>query len=461
MVTAFSAINYLAFPGEVFGYGLYVVASLPVFFLAAWPIAHFWMPFFHEMRLTSVYEYFERRYDVRVRLLASLLFLLWRLFWMATTLYATATMLAVMVGIPAYVVILCGGGLATLYTAVGGMRAVVWTDVAQFVVLFSGIILGLVFATDQGLRDVITLAYEGGRLKPFVPFDPEFLSPSPFVRMTLWSSLLGVFVAFLARYGADQVVMQRYFSARHLRDARRGLWLNAVAAVISLVLLSLFGLALYAFAVNSGALEGIEALSASQRNALMMRQWSGLIRSFPNGVTGLVIAGLLAATMSSLDSGVNACSAACMTDLYPRLRVGQRLVAPDSLQHLLTLALGSLTVLIALLFIPAVSRHNSLFMLVNKMINGMGSPLLCLFICGMFLRRTNAPGVFWGGCIGVVASLSISLGVQGLSLQYYALANLMAALVPCVLLSWVVNCFGYRDHPERLRWTWFAWRSRS
>ena len=84
MVTTFSALNYLAFPGEVYSYGLYVLISLPVFFLAAIPIVYVWMPFFHRMKLVSVYEYFEKRFDWRVRALASGLFICWRLFWMST-----------------------------------------------------------------------------------------------------------------------------------------------------------------------------------------------------------------------------------------------------------------------------------------------------------------------------------------------------------------------------------------
>jgi len=146
MVTVFSAINYVALPNEVFGYGLYVTVALPVFFVAAWPITRIWMPFFHAMRLTSAYEYLERRFDGRVRCLASGLFILWRLFWMATALYASGQILAVLTGLSTAAVILTCGLAATVYTAVGGMRAVMWTDVAQFCVLFGGIALVVVGA---------------------------------------------------------------------------------------------------------------------------------------------------------------------------------------------------------------------------------------------------------------------------------------------------------------------------
>ena len=87
MVTVFSAINYVVLPNEVFGYGLYVIVAFPVFLLAAWPITKIWMPFFHSMELTSAYEYLERRFDGRVRSLASGIFILWRLFWMAMIAY--------------------------------------------------------------------------------------------------------------------------------------------------------------------------------------------------------------------------------------------------------------------------------------------------------------------------------------------------------------------------------------
>lgn len=465
MVTVFSAINYVALPNEVFGHGLYVVAAFPVFFLAAWPVTRVWMPFFHNMQLTSVYEYFERRFDRRVRCLASGVFILWRLFWMATALYASGTILAALAGLPPVAVMLVGGLAATIYTSIGGMRAVMWTDVAQFCVLFGGLALGLVLATaDGGLGDVIEVARAGGRLQPFVPFDPEFVSFSPFVRMTLWSALIGVFVAFLARYGADQVVMQRYFSARDLSSAQRGMWLNACVSVMALSLLVLFGLAVYAQAVKSGALDSIQwnALSAAERKGLAMRQLAVTIRSFPAGVTGLVAAGLLAATMSSIDSGVNACSAAYVTDFC-----GQRTARRNNgvamglgLDRVVTLCLGAMVTCLALALIPLVGRTNSLFMIVNKLINGLGSPLLALFLLGMFTRWANGPGMFIGGLAGFAAALLISLRVHGLALQYYAAVNLTAALVPCCACSFLCSALGHPSTPEQRQWTWRAWRRR-
>ncbi len=462
MVTVFSAINYVALPNEVFGYGLYVVVALPVFFLAAWPITRIWMPFFHDMQLTSAYEYLERRFDGRVRCLGSGLFICWRLFWMATALYASGQILAVLTGLSTVSIILICGLAATFYTSVGGMRAVMWTDVAQFCVLFGGIGLGLALVGgESGIGQIIAVAREGGRLKPFVPFDPDFLSFSPFIRMTLWSGFLGVLVAFLARYGADQVVIQRYFTARSLTAAQRGLWFNAFVSVLSLSLLALFGLAIYAHAVKTGALAGVnwEALSPLQKNGLAMGQLAAVIRAFPAGVTGLVAAGLLAATMSSIDSGINACSAAWMVDFHPRLF---RPAAPKTnslalMDRRLTLVLGILSTAMALSLIFLVGPRNSLFMIVNKMINGLGSPLLVLVMLGMFSRKVNAPGMLTGGIVGIIASLVISFSVRHLALQYYAVANLLVTIVPCYLFSLVAGRLKHVQSNENISWTWWAW----
>jgi len=462
MVTVFSAINYVALPEEVFGYGLYVIVALPVFFLVAWPITRFWMPLFHAMRVTSAHEYLEYRFDVRVRILGGVIFILWRLFWMATALYAAGTIMGALIGLSPPGVILVCGLVGTVYTAVGGMRAVMWTDVAQFCVLFGGIVLGLVLAIgDGGISGILAVAREGGRLKPFLPFDTEFLSPSPFVRMTLWSGLIGVFVAFLARYGADQVVMQRYFSARSLHAAQRGLWFNAVVSVLSLSILAIFGLAVYAYAANSGGLEGYDwnTLSAVQRKAVARKQLALLIKSFPAGATGLIAAGLMAATMSSIDSGINACSAIYMTDFHERLFSCPAAKTDTSiwLSQALTLTIGLLSTGLALGLIPLVGQTNTLFMIVNKVVNGMGSPLLVLFVAGMFTRWANAPGVLIGGAIGVTASLFISLGVRDLSLQYYAVANLLATIFTCYVISKIAVWFGYTQDEKCLNWTWKTW----
>lgn len=432
MVTSFSAINFLALPGEVFDYGLYVLASFPVFFLSAWLVAKFWMPFLLSREMVSLYEFLERRFDYKVRALASGLFLIWRFFWMATALYATARIMGVLTGVPLPAVILAGGVVATLYTAAGGIRAVMWTDVLQFFVLFGGILLGVVFAL-SGEGDALEIAFDGGKLRPFAPFDASWFSLDPTLRMTFWSALFGVSAAFLARYGADQMVVQRYFTAKNLSAARKGLWLNAFVSVLSLSLLVLFGLAVYVHSVRTGAISShVSAIGLIAR----------MIRDFPAGVTGVIAAALLAATMSSIDSGINSCSAAYLTDFHSRFF---RRPLPGMV---LSGCIGAAVTLLALLAIPLLAEANTLFMIVNRFINGLGSPLLTLVLLALIPGRFNAKGVFYGGIAGLAASLAISFGVKSLALQYYAVVNLAVTMLCCLLLS---VFFDWKGRPGNFR----------
>lgn len=438
MVTVFSVINYMALPTEVFANGIYVIISLPVFFIAAFLVCKIWIPFFYNMKLTSVYEYFEQRFSNKVRVLASIVFIVWRIFWMATALYAAGMLLSRISSMSIIWVIIISGVVATAYTGIGGIRAVMWTDCLQFAVLFGGIVIGL-YAALKGaeLTNFLETAYQGGRLKPFYPYDPEFFALDPGIRISFVSGIVGVTVAFLTRYGADQVVVQRYFTAKSLKAAKRGVWLNAFAAFFALSLLVVFGIAIYVNAVNSGALAGIDinTLPIVKRKALATGEFVQTIKNLPPGVFGLVVSGLLAATMSSIDSGINACTNAFVTDILPVLGARRKKSEPSNM--LIVCLFGLLSTALGIVLVVLVGHTKSIFVIVNQVVNALGCPLLALFILGMFSKRTNAFGAFWGGLTGFIFSVLFSLVYEGIALHYYAVVNLLVTLGVIYLLSGV------------------------
>lgn len=420
MITLFSAVNFLAFPTEVMDHGLYVLVALPVFILVALPVTRIFIPFFHGKKLTSVYAWLEQRFDRNVRLLASGLFILWRLFWMATALHASALILGMITGIPYSILLIGAGSVAAFYTALGAMRAVMWTDVIQFVVLLGGIGAALWIAVSSqptGWSGIWSEAAANGHLRPFHPFDPEFLSWRPTIRITLWSGVIGTFVAFLTRYGADQMVVQRYFTARTQQAAIYGFWWNVVAALLALSLLALLGIAI--------------AVSFGDSGTPAMARFASFARALPYGLTGILAAGLLAATMSSIDSGVNACLAAWMTDFEGRPAAEVKTHRPAQRYRRLVIALAGVTILLA----HVVGYTGDLFSIVNRIINGIGSPLLALIFLGMFSRRCTARGAWIGGWIGAIASLIISFGWDGLALHYYAVVNFLVTIAACLIAS--------------------------
>ena len=439
MVTAFSVINYMAFPTEVFANGVYVLISLPIFFVAAYLVSEIWLPRLYEMKLNCVYEYFQARFSARVRILASIVFIFWRVIWMATALYAAGMLLSKVSGLNIYYVILICGIIATIYTGIGGIRAVMWTDCLQFLVLFGGIVFAvIVVLQNSNIDNFINVAKNGGVLQPFYPLDYSFFSLDPTVRISFFSGVIGVTVAFLTRYGADQVVVQRYFTARSLVDAKRGIWLNAFVAFIALLLLAVFGIVIYVNSMNRGALDGVDikALPIASRKALAMREFIITVKYLPSGVFGLIVSGLLAATMSSIDSGINACTNAWVNDILPNFR---KLANKGNLNRLWVYFLGFVCTISGIFLVPLVGHTKSLFVIVNQVVNALGSPLLALFIAGFYLKRANSFGAFWGGITGFVFSIAFSLFYNGISLHYYAVVNLIVTITVIYLFSIVAD----------------------
>ncbi len=414
--TLFSAINFMAFSGEVAQYGLYVIMALPAFPLIAIPVMRHVIPFFHAHRSASAYAFLEQRFNSAVRRLASALFVLWRLAWVAIVLYATARFLAGITGLPVVALILLAGVIAILYTALGGFHAVVWTDILQFFVLCGGLLLAIVIALDRigGVRALFSLAADQGALQPFVPFDSALFSPDPRVRITLWSALIGTLTAFLTRYGADQMVVQRYMAARSVRDAQKGFALNIVLALLALVGLVFVGL----LARVAGIADGTALPDGASGVARLIR----FVQALPSGVRGLLVAGLFASTMSSVDSGLHSCVTALTTDV-PALR--------KTRPWLMTLLIGVPAVIAACF----AGQLGTIFEIANKAVNGLGAPLLAIVVAGWFPGRMTARGVLRGGIVGTVASVAIVIFVPNMALHYYAVVNTLLVLALCRLFS--------------------------
>jgi Na+/proline symporter len=165
----------------------------------------------------------------------------------------------------------------------------------------------------------------------------------------------------------------------------------------------------------------------------------------PCGVTGLLVAGLFAATMSSFDSALNSCSAVLMTD-FIKSRSDHRV----TLSRWITLGLGAMIILLAF----NIAKLGSIFEIANKILNALGSPLLAIFLLGMFSKRANRRGVFWGGLIGMILSATISLSVKQLALHYYAVVNLGLTMLLAYLGSLIANYCSHSDTDLNQKWRW-------
>jgi len=438
LATLFSTLSYLGVPGEMIkhGVGLFVgYLSIP---FAAFVITMLWIPFFMRLKLTSAYEYLERRFSYSVRLAGASLFLLLRLGWMSMVVYAASMALdrikgpdlAWLPGEDVYYWIGLIGIVSAVYTSMGGIQAMIWTDVIQCLLLLAGVLLAIgyvVYIDGTGPSDWWHLASEQAGTQHTTP---TLFSWDVTVRVTIVTAMINNFFWNICTHGSDQVVLQRYFSTPSLKAARRSYFSNLAVDVLMAVLLSLAGLALLAFYLNHP--ERLPALAADPMSAADKLFPHFLGSQLPAGCAGLVIAAFLCDAIQTLESGVNAITAVATKDVVPRLRQGGERVFTD-----LTVA-RVLTVVIAILvtgnayFVMHVARHYDLNLIdmMPKFFNLFVGPLAATFIVGMFVPRATTRSILPALVVGLATSILWSWWKQIFGTESSP-SPLLAIAIPC------------------------------
>lgn len=468
VATLFSAISYMAIPSSIQKYGLILTAGSFMVFACVPIVTRVFMPFYNRMKLYSAYEYLERRFDVRVRCLASAMFILWRIVWMSVAVYAPSLALWAATGgrVPLIPTIIVLGLFATFYTVLGGMKAVIWTDVIQFLVLFGGMGLAailIIFEVPGGVAGMFRAMHEAGKTA-FVATIPEMAEAGGLLaklrayfcvqgRVTLLGTLVASFVGHIGFYTVDQVVVQRYFSTRSLRDAQRSFWLNAFSNVTLHFALAFLGMGLFAYFAT-------HALPQKIGDVAFRDDWKYpyfVATAMPAGVAGLIIAALYAATMSSVDSGINSCATAFTVDFWRRLKHGEVHVSEEATNgkdrrhdlrfaRLLTLVIGVLVTVTACF----VGRLGDIIEIANKLVNGFCGPMFAIFILGMLTKRARPLGVCLGAFISLLAMWYYTFFAQTkINFQWPSTVGLVLALG----LGYGLSLLEKAPDPKKLSWT--------
>lgn len=409
-----STISYLSYTGEMIRYGPMFITGAIAFPFVIFTVGSFMIPYFMKLRITSAYEILEQRLGLSIRLLGSTLFTLIRLFWMAVIIHATTDKVLVPVlglGESWTTPICILMGIVTItYTSLGGLRAVVFTDVIQSGILFGGGILTVAIITNElgNFRELWPAEWPTHWEKPNWGFDPE-------ARMSLVSIFLAVFCWHTCTAGSDQVVIQRYFATRDVKAAKRVLVINLVADFLAMLLMAMVGLALIAYFTANPDILGTDQSLDNNSDQLFPKFIS---TELPVGLTGLVISGLLAAAMSSLSSGMNSTSSVITTDFISLFRS----VEPDEKSKILIARWVSVIIGLIVVILSLIVGHVSgnLFEVANKVVNLFVSPLFVLFFLAMFVKSSNAIGVWCGALTSITVAVSIAFwkeitGEQGIS----------------------------------------------
>ncbi|MCD6362079.1 MAG: sodium:solute symporter [Armatimonadetes bacterium] len=410
----FSGISYLGAPTEVFNHDLTYAVTLLSFFVATPVVIFVFLPFFYRLKLYSAYEYLEKRFDVQVRTWSSAMFIIRVIFYLALAIYAPALAVASVTGLPLWFSIIAIGLLTTIYTTLGGMKAVIWTDVMQFFILFGGQIAIAWVAISRvpgGWHGTFDIALSAGKLN-FANFDWSLTA-----RVTFWGALIGGLFNALVQMGTDQISVQRYLTAKSLAEAKKSLWFKLIVTVPVVMVFYLMGAILFSFyQVHPDRLPELE-----QADRLVPYF---VVNELPAGVPGLLIAAIFAATMSTVSSGINALSTASVVDFYRRHMNTQP--EPDHLLRLsktLTACYGVLATLAAFLM-PLLG---TLVEATNKIMGMLGGPLLGVFLLGMLSRRANGPGTLLGAFFGSLGLAYVVFSTQ-VSFLWYAVIGCLLTM---------------------------------
>jgi SSS family solute:Na+ symporter len=401
-----STISYLAMPGEMILHGPMYFTNLVSYPAIALVVGWFLIPIFMALPSTSAYEILESRLGLSVRMLGATFFLSLRLLWMAVILYATTSIvLAPLLALDeSSVPYLCAAlGLITVaYTSMGGIRAVVATDVAQTFILLSGAVAALVI-----------VSWQLGGVGAWWPhewasnWDPPTLGYDPTARMSFVGAMISTFFWHVCTAGSDQMAIQRYFATRNVRAARRMFNISLGANVVISILLALLGMALLAwFRANPAMLAPGQSIDQHADQLFPRFIAVGL----PAGASGLIVAGLLAAAMSSLSSGLNSSSAVITVDFLERFGGHKKTAGGDVRRSRLVAWSVGLVVILLSSVVSVVSGN--LLEIAYKVTNLLVAPLFGLFFMALFVRWATSFGTVVGACFGVATVVAINYGPE-------------------------------------------------
>ena len=407
MATQCSTNSLLGAPAFVITAGLLWLQyelALPVAMVL---IMIFLLPFYRKLNLVSIYEYLERRFGVGARTALSLLFQLLRAFATGVTVFGISLVLENIAGIPFVWAVLILGVVTIIYDMLGGMEAVVLSDVIQMGVLYLGIVLCLIYSIDAvgGFGQVFELFPKVGDTLTAVT--GKSYTPSGFTAVdfgghglgdgkdfALLPMLIGGLFLYVSYYGCDQTQVQRELSSKDLDDTNMSLMLNGFMRFPLVLTYCFMGVCIGAYIVaNPGFVETLRTPEGSFDFNLAVPKF--VLANLPHGIIGLVIVALFSAAMSSLDSTINSLSATTTKDIYERFFVDGEIEPAKQLAvgRVFTVFWGVVCVAFSFL-VGGIS--DSIIESVNKIGSLANGPILALFLLGILTRRANSLGAITG-----------------------------------------------------------------
>ena len=393
--TGSSSISTMAIPATTYSGNWLSFGSAPAQAAATVIIAFAFVSLLRRLNITTIFEYLEFRFNRPVRLLGAILTLLLKVFGRVSVVMLLPSLaLSEVTGLSVYWSIFLLGGVTVVYAGAGGLKAVIWTDVAQTLIVFGGlafVILYISFGVPHGISGILHLAAARGKLHP-VSWDWNFHEPT-------FCVFVGMGLASVFQQLSDQPLMQKVFSTPNPRAARNSVLLGVGIALPTSVFFFFLGTALFAFyQVHPGRLS-----SPATPDSIVPYF---IIHELPHGIVGMIVAGIFASAMGTISSIINSTATIAKTDcfdlLFPDAGESQKV----TFARWVTIAAGVSGMAMAA-YIASQNVH-SLWDHYLKLIALLGGGLPGVFALGLLSRRANSVGVI----AGLVASIAVTWYVQ-------------------------------------------------
>ncbi|XP_038612489.1 sodium-coupled monocarboxylate transporter 1-like [Tachyglossus aculeatus] len=395
-----SAVTVLGTPAEVYRFGIMFGLFFIAYTLMVVLTAEIFLPVFYRLGITSTYEYLELRFNRHVRRLGTVLFIIQTVLYTGIVIYAPALALNQVTGFELWGAVVTTGLVCTFYCTLGGLKAVIWTDVFQIGIMVAGFLSVIVRTAviQGGMGNVLKHARMGGRLRLW-----DF-NLNPMQRHTFWTLTIGGTFTWAGIYGVNQSQVQRYLSCKTKSEAKLSLYINLLALYVILSSAVFSGLALYSVYRECDPWTSKKVAAPDQ---LMPYLVLDILRDFP-GMPGLFVACAYSGTLSTVSSSINALAAVTVEDIIePHLR------SPS--EYTLSWFSKGTSVFYGIFCIGMAglaSLMGGLLQAALSIFGIIGGPLLGLFSLGILFPFANPIGAFGGLLGGFLMSLWVGIGSQ-------------------------------------------------
>lgn len=430
--TTLSAITFMSTPEQAYlkdwAYGvgsLSIVLIIPI-------LIKYYVPFFRKLKVTTAYEYLEERFSPVMRVIGSLLFILYHIGRVAIVIYLPIIAITTVSNINPILIACVVGGLCIIYTFLGGIEGVIWSDVIQGILLLGGallvVIVGIV-SVKGGFGTVIGDAVSNHKILSSQDLNVGDLTK--FIPLIF----AGQFFNTLYQYTGSQDVVQRYQTTASQKETNKSLWTNGILALITIPLFFGMGTVLFSFYKNTGSLP--QGFNTSAIVPYFV------ITEIPAGIAGLVIAAIFAAAQSTIASSLNAISSCVVTDFKQRFFDNKfKKISDVTLARIIIIVTGLFGLGMSIyLLVGNASKTWDLFLTVTGL---FGVPIAGIFAAGIFTKRSNT----FGAVLGLILSVIFTVFVQQNSDSSLIVATV--SFITSFLFTYIISFFAPKKYTHNI-----------